>query len=67
MPTIIWSKGRGKDKLDPSMKKKAYAFFEKLQEDDALPGLNIEGSRAAGTSGCAPGGSTTTSAPFCSS
>lgn len=42
MPTIIWSKGRGKDKLDPSMKKKAYAFFEKLQEDDALPGLNIE-------------------------
>lgn len=42
MPTIIWSKSKGKDKLDPSMKKKAYAFFEKLQEDDALPGLNIE-------------------------
>lgn len=42
MPTIIWSKTKGKDKLDPSMKKKAFAFFEKLQEDEALPGLNIE-------------------------
>jgi len=42
LPTIIWSKSRAKDKLDPSMKKKAFAFFEKLQEDDSLPGLNIE-------------------------
>lgn len=40
MPTLIWSKV--KDGLDPSMKKKAYAFFEKLQESDELPGLHIE-------------------------
>jgi len=40
MPTLIWSKV--KDGLDPSMKKKAYAFFEKLQEDDTRPGLHIE-------------------------
>ncbi|WP_040160243.1 3'-5' exonuclease [Mobilicoccus massiliensis] len=40
MPTLIWSKV--KDGLDPSMKKKAYAFFEKLQESDQLPGLHIE-------------------------
>ena len=40
MPTLIWSKV--KDGLDPSMKKKAYTFFEKLREDDTLPGLHIE-------------------------
>ncbi len=40
MPTLIWSKV--KDGLDPSMKKKAYAFLEKLQESDELPGLHIE-------------------------
>lgn len=40
MPTLIWSKV--KDGLDASMKKKAYAFFEKLQESDQLPGLHIE-------------------------
>lgn len=40
MPTLIWSKV--KDGLDPSMKKKAYAFFEKLQEDDTRAGLHIE-------------------------
>lgn len=40
MPTLIWSKV--KDGLDPSMKKKAYTFFEKLKEDDTLPGLHIE-------------------------
>lgn len=40
MPTLIWSKV--KDGLDPAMKKKAYAFFEKLQESDELPGLHIE-------------------------
>ncbi len=40
MPTLIWSKV--KDGLDASMKKKAYAFFEKLQESDELPGLHIE-------------------------
>jgi hypothetical protein len=38
VPTIIWSKSTAKDKLDPSMKKKAFAFFEKLSEDDTLPG-----------------------------
>lgn len=42
VPTIIWSKSSAKDKLEPSMKKKAFAFFEKLSEDDTLPGLNIE-------------------------
>lgn len=40
MPTLIWSKV--KDGLDAGMKKKAYAFFEKLQESDELPGLHIE-------------------------
>ena len=40
MPTLIWSKV--KDGLDPSKKKQAYAFFEKLQESDELPGLHIE-------------------------
>jgi len=40
MPTLIWSKV--KDGLDASVKKKAYAFFEKLQESDKLPGLHIE-------------------------
>lgn len=40
MPTLIWSKV--KDGLDPSVKRKAYAFLEKLQESDELPGLHIE-------------------------
>lgn len=40
MPLLILSKV--KDNLDSSMKKKVYAFFEKLQEDDTLPGLHIE-------------------------
>ncbi|WP_446664146.1 3'-5' exonuclease [Flexivirga sp. B27] len=40
MPLLILNKV--KDGLDPSMKKKAYAFLEKLQEDDSLPGLHIE-------------------------
>ena len=31
-----------KTKLDASIKKKAYAFIEKLREDDTLPGLNVE-------------------------
>ena len=39
MPTLIWSKV--KDGLDPSMKKKAYAFFEKLQESDELPATKV--------------------------
>ena len=40
MPNIIMSKPAGK--LEPSVKKKAYAFLEKLSEDDTLPGLHIE-------------------------
>ena len=40
MPTIIMSKPASK--LEPSLKKKAYAFPEKLSEDDASPGLHIE-------------------------
>lgn len=40
MPTIIMSKPASK--LEPSLKKKAYAFLEKLSEDDASPGLHIE-------------------------
>jgi superfamily I DNA/RNA helicase len=40
MANIIMSKLAGK--LDPSVKKKAYAFLEKLSENDAAPGLHIE-------------------------
>lgn len=40
MPTLMMTKV--KDGLDASMKKKAYAFFEKLTTDDTLPGLHIE-------------------------
>jgi superfamily I DNA/RNA helicase len=40
MPTIIMSKPASK--LEPSIKKKAYAFLEKLSEDDTSPGLHIE-------------------------
>lgn len=40
MPTIIMSKPAGK--LDASLKKKAYAFLEKLGKDDTTPGLHIE-------------------------
>ncbi len=40
MPVLIWSKV--KDDLDASVKKKAYAFLEKLQEDDTRPGLHVE-------------------------
>jgi hypothetical protein len=40
MPTIIMSKPASK--LEPSLKKKAYAFLEKLGEDDTSPGLHIE-------------------------
>lgn len=45
MPTLIWSKV--KDGLDASVKKKAYAFLEKLQESDELPGLHIEPIRGS--------------------
>ncbi|MBB2890651.1 UvrD-helicase domain-containing protein [Flexivirga oryzae] len=40
MPILILNKV--KDGLDASMKKKAFAFLEKLQLDDKLPGLHIE-------------------------
>jgi superfamily I DNA/RNA helicase len=40
MVNIIMSKMAGK--LDPSVKKKAYTFLEKLSEDDTAPGLHIE-------------------------
>ncbi|MBI9114979.1 3'-5' exonuclease [Sanguibacter suaedae] len=40
MPNIIMSKSS--NKLEPSLKKKAYAFLEKLTENDASPGLHIE-------------------------
>ena len=38
--TIIMAKAA--NKLDSAMKKKAYAFLEKLAENDAAPGLHIE-------------------------
>lgn len=38
--TIIMTKAS--NKLEPALKKKAYAFLEKLAEDDAAPGLHIE-------------------------
>ncbi len=37
--TIVMTKS---NKLEPAIKKKAYAFLEKLAEDDAAPGLHIE-------------------------
>ena len=40
MPTIIMSKPASK--LEPSLKKKAYVFLEKLAEDDTSLGLHIE-------------------------
>jgi superfamily I DNA/RNA helicase len=40
MANIIMAKMASK--LDPSVKKKAYAFLEKLSEDDSTPGLHIE-------------------------
>ncbi len=40
MPSFIMSKPASK--LEPAIKKKAYAFLEKLTEDDTAPGLHIE-------------------------
>ena len=45
MVNLVWIKA--KDGMDPSMKKKAYAFLEKLGEDDTLPGLHIEPIQSA--------------------
>ena len=38
--TIIMTKAA--NKLEPALKKKAYAFLEKLAEDDSAPGLHVE-------------------------
>lgn len=38
--TIVMTKSS--NKLDPAVKKRAFAFLEKLAEDDAAPGLHIE-------------------------
>lgn len=40
MPTIVMAKQERP--LEPVLKKKAYAFLEKLSEDDTRPGLHIE-------------------------
>lgn len=40
MPTIVMTKLASK--LDPSIRKKAFAFLEKLSENDTTPGLHIE-------------------------
>lgn len=40
MPTIVMAKVKGK--IDPSVGKKAYAFLEKLSDNDTTPGLHIE-------------------------
>lgn len=38
--TIVMTKSS--NKLDPAIKKKAFAFLEKLTDDDSAPGLHIE-------------------------
>ena len=38
--TIVMTKSS--NKLDPAIKKKAFAFLEKLAEDDSAPGLHVE-------------------------
>ncbi|MDQ1288832.1 MAG: hypothetical protein QG622_2398 [Actinomycetota bacterium] len=40
MPTIVMSKLASR--LDPSVRKKAFAFLEKLTDNDTTPGLHIE-------------------------
>lgn len=40
MPTIVMTKQE--NRVDPTLKKKAFAFLEKLAADDTLPGLHIE-------------------------
>ena len=40
MPTIVMTKLASR--LDPSVRKKAFAFLEKLTENDTTPGLHIE-------------------------
>ena len=64
MPSIIMSKLAGK--LDPSVKKKAYAFLEKLSEDDTSPACTSSRSPTAPTPRSAPAGSTSSTGPCCS-
>lgn len=42
MPTIVMSSSARPSKLDGSVRSKAFAFLEKLQESDATPGLHVE-------------------------
>lgn len=42
MPTIVMSSSARTSKLDGSVKAKAYAFLEKLREDDTTSGLHVE-------------------------
>ncbi|CAJ1581887.1 3'-5' exonuclease [[Mycobacterium] wendilense] len=44
---VIASNSKAMSKLDGSIKKKVYDFFEKLNEDDAQPGLHIEPLKTA--------------------
>ena len=44
---VIASNSKAMSKLDGSVKKKVYDFFEKLNEDDTQPGLHIEPLKAA--------------------
>ncbi len=41
MPTLVMA-GKFPNKIDGSVKAKAYTFLEKLQQDDSAPGLHIE-------------------------
>ena len=44
---VIASNSKAMSKLDGSVKNKVYDFFEKLNTDDAAPGLHIEPLNAA--------------------
>src|SRR4051812_8162804 len=42
MPQIVMSIQESGNKLDGSVRRAAYAFLEKLSEDDSRPGLHVE-------------------------
>jgi len=42
VPQIVMSPHRDAPKLEPALRKSAYAFLEKISEDDSIPGLHIE-------------------------
>lgn len=50
MPTIVMSSSAGTSRLDGSVRARAYAFLEKLREDDTLPGLHVEPIRQSADS-----------------